>query len=260
LKIKIGLQKISPSLSTQTISTYGTAPPSSILAAIQSTGRDGVLRGAGNSNSSGGTTSAVAILEIYAQQKSSSLEETASPVRGLVRMVQVAPRTTVCDVSLTNVRPGIWGVSVRQTGDVSSGAGSTGEIWSGDDSTNSQTHDLVASPQKKKAESSRRGFLGKLTVDESGTGKLFDTAKWDIWEVVGRGLVAERLEDSASTLTSDKNRNGNGNGIRNAEDQEAVVGVVARSAGVWDNDKTVCSCSGKTVWEERVEQRGRGIL
>lgn len=26
------------------------------------------------------------------------------------------------------------------------------------------------------------------------------------------------------------------------------------------DDKTVCSCSGKTVWQEREEQRDRGML
>ncbi|KAK2072327.1 hypothetical protein P8C59_006686 [Phyllachora maydis] len=32
------------------------------------------------------------------------------------------------------------------------------------------------------------------------------------------------------------------------------VGVIARSAGMWDNDKTVCSCTGKTLWEERKDE------
>lgn len=69
-------------------------------------------------------------------------------------------------------------------------------------------------------------------------------------------------------------------------DPDTLVGVIARSAGVWDSkcffagprvlhtllhfaqaltrlmtdDKTVCSCSGKTVWQEREEQRDRGML
>jgi copper chaperone for superoxide dismutase len=69
-------------------------------------------------------------------------------------------------------------------------------------------------------------------------------------------------------------------------DADTLVGVIARSAGVWDSkcfcfstpgqascdygetmltvfttdDKTVCSCSGKTVWQEREEQRDRGML
>lgn len=32
---------------------------------------------------------------------------------------------------------------------------------------------------------------------------------------------------------------------------ESLAGVIARSAGVWENDKVVCSCTGMTLWEER---------
>lgn len=44
------------------------------------------------------------------------------------------------------------------------------------------------------------------------------------------------------------------------EEEVEVAGVVARSAGVWENEKVVCGCSGKTVWEEREEMRGKGIV
>ena len=29
-----------------------------------------------------------------------------------------------------------------------------------------------------------------------------------------------------------------------------LAGVIARSAGTWSNDKSVCTCSGQTQWEE----------
>lgn len=32
---------------------------------------------------------------------------------------------------------------------------------------------------------------------------------------------------------------------------ESLAGVIARSAGLWENDKVVCSCTGMTLWEER---------
>ncbi|KAH3671037.1 hypothetical protein OGAPHI_000748 [Ogataea philodendri] len=40
---------------------------------------------------------------------------------------------------------------------------------------------------------------------------------------------------------------------------ESLCGVIARSAGAWENDKYVCSCTGKTIWQERVDALGRGI-
>lgn len=30
-----------------------------------------------------------------------------------------------------------------------------------------------------------------------------------------------------------------------------LTGIVARSAGLWENDKSVCTCSGNNAWEER---------
>ncbi|CAJ0826137.1 20122_t:CDS:2 [Entrophospora sp. SA101] len=29
-----------------------------------------------------------------------------------------------------------------------------------------------------------------------------------------------------------------------------IAGIIARSAGAFENTKKVCSCSGKTLWEE----------
>lgn len=34
-----------------------------------------------------------------------------------------------------------------------------------------------------------------------------------------------------------------------------LVGIIASSAGLWENDKTVCACTGKTLWEERSDAR-----
>lgn len=81
-------------------------------------------------------------------------------------------------------------------------------------------------------------------VDDKGRGPLVGEVGWRVWEVVGRGVCVERVSDDETD-----------GGIK-----EEVVGVVARSAGVWENEKVVCGCSGKTVWEEREEMVGRGIL
>lgn len=83
-----------------------------------------------------------------------------------------------------------------------------------------------------------RGELGTVEVDKSGKGNLLVVKEAEIWEVVGRAMVVER----------------EGGG------EEIVLGVIARSAGVWENEKTVCSCSGKSLWEEREEARSKGVV
>ena len=91
-------------------------------------------------------------------------------------------------------------------------------------------------------ERDKTGDLGKLEVDETGKGSLVGEVDWRVWEMVGRGIVVERL------------------GTEMKGENSLVVGVVARSAGVWENEKVVCGCSGKTVWEEREEMVSRGML
>ena len=34
-----------------------------------------------------------------------------------------------------------------------------------------------------------------------------------------------------------------------------ACGIIARSAGLFENEKRVCACTGKTLWEEREEIR-----
>jgi hypothetical protein len=46
-----GINKVEASLKDQLVFIEGTAPPSSIVSAIQNTGRDAILRGSGTSNS-----------------------------------------------------------------------------------------------------------------------------------------------------------------------------------------------------------------
>jgi copper chaperone for superoxide dismutase len=247
--ISIGITSLQTSLQSQTITVTSKLPPSTIQRALASSGRDAILRGSGLPDSA-----AVAILETYAPD----LPQGVSPVRGLVRLVQVRDDLVLCDVGVSNLdlqnikggAKGTWAASVRQTGDVSDGPRSTGRIWTDRDYRTSNADTTRVLQETLQDE---KGFLGLVEVDASGKGTaVLVKERVPIWELIGRGLVLEKVNgatpDSSVSL------------LRETPGSEAVVGVIARSAGVWDNDKTVCSCSGKTVWEEREEQRGRGML
>jgi copper chaperone for superoxide dismutase len=214
-----GISNVSADIKAQLISVTGNAAPSAIVSVIQDTGRDAILRGSGK-----GEGAAVCILETH----SSTVKD---HVRGLIRMVQVGPAMTVLDMTLRGVTPGTYKVTVRETGNISDGAATTGGVW-----------DLL---EAKKEQPSRtaKGLFGTIEVGKSGLGSVFLDKPIQIWEMIGRSIVVSR-----KTEQFDK------------EDPDTLVGVIARSAGVWDNDKTVCSCSGKTVWEERTEQTSKGML
>lgn len=189
------------------------------MSAIQETGRDAILRGSGKAEGA-----AVCILETH----SSTVKD---HVRGLIRMVQVGPAMTILDMTLRGVSPGSYNVTVRESGNISEGAVSTGGIW-----------DLLDA-KKEQPPRQAKGIFGTIEVGQSGLGSVFLDKPVHIWEMIGRSIVVSR-----KTEAFDK------------EDPDTLVGVIARSAGVWDNDKTVCSCSGKTVWEERAEQTSKGML
>jgi copper chaperone for superoxide dismutase len=94
-------------------------------------------------------------------------------------------------------------------------------------------------------EGDNEGVLGSVVVNSEGKGSLVGEVGWGVLEMVGRGILVQKLSgaDGAQPQTND-----------------TVLGVVARSAGIWENEKVVCACSGKTVWEEREEMVGKGIV
>ena len=136
---------------------------------------------------------------------------------------------TLIDLTLTGLKPGIYSVSLRSSGDISLGAQSMGIIYTGSEGT-------------------RKGNLGTVAVNDQGRGELVGEISWPIWETIGRGIAVQREGAPRSIETGEE-----------IWEEAEVVGVVARSAGVWENEKLVCGCSGKTVWQEREEMVDKGM-
>ncbi|ORY69564.1 superoxide dismutase 1 copper chaperone [Pseudomassariella vexata] len=225
-----GITKVDANLKEQLVTVEGTAAPSAIVSAIEATGRDAILRGSGASNSA-----AVCILETFHQDSQNGdvvapdgPEGKTREVRGLVRMVQVSPDTTLVDLTLRGVEPGKYHASIREYGDLKKGATSTGPVWAGGSGTTQP-----------------RGILASLEIGKDGRGAVFLDHSFQVWELIGHAIVVTRQNENEGPLKNDEN---------------TVVGVVARSAGMWDNDKTVCSCTGKTLWEERKDEVKKGMI
>ncbi|KAJ0109164.1 hypothetical protein J7T55_009494 [Diaporthe amygdali] len=228
-----GISKVEANLKEQMVRVEGTAPPSAIVATIEATGRDAILRGSGTSNSS-----AVSILETYAQLKEERDQvpdhQKNREVRGLARMVEVSKTVTLVDLTIRGVEPGTYRATIREYGNLAEGASSTGPVWKGD---------LAGQSDQK---SQVRGELGNVEIGPGGRGSIFLDRPFQVWEVIGHAFVVSRQgETDGKPLENDDN---------------TVVGVIARSAGMWDNDKTVCSCTGKTLWEERKDEVRNGML
>lgn len=130
-------------------------------------------------------------------------------VRGLARMVQVAPKLTIIDLTVHGLSPGTYFATVRENGDISAGAASTGGVWR----TGSDQDDIP------------RGQFGKIEVGKSGVGSVLLDKPVEVWEMIGRSFVVSKQQRDQDGKLKD--------------DQDTLVGVIARSAGVWENLKTV---------------------
>lgn len=157
-------------------------------------------------------------------------------MRGLARMVEVSGTATLVDLTLRGVRPGVYRATIREYGDLKDGASSAGPVWKGDATAQSEEH---------KRPGVARGDLGTVEIGPDGRGAVFLDRPFQVWEVIGHAFVVTAQDESCGPLRNDEN---------------TVVGVIARSAGMWDNDKTVCSCTGKTLWEERKDEVKKGML
>lgn len=200
-----GITSFDIDLKEQRLKVEGSAPPSSIVKAIQSTGKDAIIRGTGKPNSA-----AVCILE--------SFQDNVNPVKGLARIVSVNPDEVLIDLTMNGVSKGIYYPSIRSNGNISNGALSTG------------TSIFQMKPVEVNEKSNLIGLF---------SGQQFVTLPLKIHELIGRSMVLSKLEDKVG--------------------EEDFVGVIARSAGAWENDKHVCSCTGKTVWQERDDAHEKGI-
>jgi copper chaperone for superoxide dismutase len=145
---------------------------------------------------------AVAILETHTPG-------IADPVRGLVRMVQVSAKLTIFDLTIRGLSPGTYHATVRATGDISQGAVSTGGIWE---------------DEKVKDNEPSRGRLGTVEVGLTGVGTVLLDKPVEVWEIIGRSIVVSRHKEEGKFTKNDP---------------DTIVGVIARSAGMWENEKTV---------------------
>lgn len=207
-------------LKSETATVVGNAPPSEIVKAIQETGKDAIIRGTGKPNSA-----AVCILESF------DPKDKLQPVKGLARIVAVSDLSVYVDLTVNGLEKGNYYLLVRKSGNLSEGALSAGANYH------------AFAPIEVDQPSNMSTTINSLNAFNSNSllfsGQSFLHANLKIHELIGRSMVLSKLKDEVSS--------------------DDLCGVIARSAGAWENDKLVCSCTGKTVWQERVDAVNRGV-
>ncbi|CCD23167.1 copper chaperone CCS1 NDAI_0B01330 [Naumovozyma dairenensis CBS 421] len=204
-------------LEEQIMALNSAIAPSVVIKTLRSCGYDAIVRGAGNKPN----MAAVSIMEIFKKYKDDTLLK--SPVRGLVRIVQVSDNKTLFDFNVNGVpRPGKYFATLRECGDLSNGVESTGKVMK-----------KFEEPIECKEQSDLDPKLF--------SGQLFLSSPIQVWELIGRSIVISKEKENEM------------------EEPYEMCGIVARSAGIWENNKKVCACSGKTIWEERKDALANNI-
>ncbi|KAF3340179.1 copper chaperone for superoxide dismutase [Carex littledalei] len=133
---------------------------------------------------------------------------------GVVRFAQVNMELAIIEANFSGLSPGKHAWSINEFGDLTRGAASTGKVYN--------LPDFL--PEKP------LGDLGTLDVLENGNAQLsVAKEKLKVAELIGRAVVVYDTEDKSDT------------GI--------AAAVIARSAGVGENYKKLCTCDGVTIWE-----------
>ncbi|XP_024518024.1 copper chaperone for superoxide dismutase, chloroplastic/cytosolic isoform X2 [Selaginella moellendorffii] len=212
-----GVKAVTVDLSNQVVRVLGTAPVKAISAALEETGRSARLIGQGSLEDFGVSAAVV--------------EFKGPEIHGVVRFAQVSMELARIEATFTGLTPGAHGWSINTYGDLTRGAASTGAIFN---------------PQQQDTEvhkniffflldsfgnlSQPLGDLGAVVADETGRADFAGTKTGlRVTDLIGRAL--------AIYATADKSVHG------------IAAAVIARSAGVGENYKKLCSCDGTIIWE-----------
>lgn len=152
----------------------------------------------------------------------------------MARFVQITKDQCLIDISISGIQPsGIHALIINTYGNIEHGWKSTGNPFGLNNMEQSISHRLES-------------ILGNITVDLHGVGNfLVENHPLKISDIIGRSLVLyenpinETLLPTALVYSSMKEL---GEGL--------LAGVIAKSAGAFENRKRVCSCSGQTLWQE----------
>ncbi|XP_068650540.1 copper chaperone for superoxide dismutase, chloroplastic-like [Aristolochia californica] len=134
---------------------------------------------------------------------------------GVVRLAQVNMELARVEANFSGLSPGKRGWSINEFGDLTRGAVSTGKIFN---PINQMTYKELL------------GDLGTLDVEASGEAHFSGVKeKLRVSDLIGRSIVLYEAEDKS--------------------DPGIAAAVIARSAGVGENYKKICTCDGTVIWD-----------
>nr|KAF6437172.1 copper chaperone for superoxide dismutase [Molossus molossus] len=149
---------------------------------------------------------------------------------------ELTPERCLIEGTIDGLEPGPHGLHVHQFGDLTSNCNSCGDHFNPDGTSH-------GGPQDSER---HRGDLGNVHADASGRATFrIEDEQLKVWDVIGRSLVIDEGEDDLGRGSHPLSR------ITGNSGKRLACGIIARSAGLFQNPKQICSCDGITMWEER---------
>ncbi|XP_072564772.1 copper chaperone for superoxide dismutase [Paramormyrops kingsleyae] len=217
-----GVQSVAIDLAQEQVLVESTLMSQEVQALIESTGRRAVLKGVGTSGQDLGA--AVAMLGGMGS------------IQGVVRFLQVTPERCLIDGTIDGLQPGLHGLHVHKLGDLTQDCLSCGEHYN----PFGRQH---GAPQDTERHA---GDLGNILAGPDGRALFrLEDSQLKVWDIIGRSLVVDSGEDDLGAGGHPLSK------ITGNSGQSLACGIIARSAGLFQNPKMICACDGVTLWEER---------
>lgn len=218
LKANKAIQKVAVNLEKQTVIVETALPTHEVVELIRSTGKKALVTGVGAAGSHVvNLGSAVSIMHEG---------NPSSGVRGIIRIVQSTMQTSVIDGTLDGLSLNSnYRLGIHEFGDISDGCNSCGELF-----------DIQTSRPDPSHLTTTYGDLGDIFSDQSGRSTFrIESERIKVWDIIGRSMIVK------SKL------------IGHSDDwMKLACGIIARSAGLFENVKRICACDGTTIWNENV--------
>ncbi|KAM3824702.1 copper chaperone for superoxide dismutase isoform 1-T1 [Vipera latastei] len=225
-----GLRIVDIQLDTQTVLVETSLGTEEVQSLLESTGRKAVLKGMGSNVP--GLLGSAAVAMVSGR----------GLIQGVVRFLQVSPEKCLVDGTVDGLQPGLHGLHVHEFGDLSRSCDSCGYHFN----PKGECH---GGPQDQHRHA---GDLGNILAAADGRASFrMEDHQLKVDDIIGRSLVIDEREDDLGRGNHPLSK------ITGNSGERIACGIIARSAGLFQNPKKICSCSGVTLWEERERSAAR---
>lgn len=141
----------------------------------------------------------------------------------------------VVDGVIDGLAPGDHGIHIHENGDISNGCESLGAHYNPRKARHGSPDDS--------ADQRHVGDLGNIEANSTGRATFRFTDKLlTVGDIIGRSVVVTENADDFGSGDNEQSKIDGNSGARLA------CGIIARSAGIFQNFKQICACDGVTIW------------